>query len=439
MGIASLHKVTFSVGMAFSASCFTAIGAIFMLTGDLSPFAVTASFAGALFIIAAIAELASMYPTAIGVRTYVKVAFGDSFSLFVVFLYLCLILLVAGLEGRLFTQMVRQLWPVLDPYGIVCVVFLGLMGLNLMGLEVSARVQSALVLVLVIGLAALCAAAFFALEVPASARSHPRVEFAAFAEAVVLGVFLFAGVEWVTVLQVKSPRDAKHLHRILTGSVVCLGLLYVAVTAAIARGARSGLTTDSAMPQMLLSQTIFGQAGVAVVVGITAAAILTTFNAGLVGAARLLYMLGREGQLPAWMAQTSESGNPQAATITVALLGMLSAFIALSQMRVDWYAEAGATIVCIVYGAFVAAAARLRRKQALRPRLFRSPVPAWMLWSASALLLALAAENIRRAVLSGNARDSLLLLMLAALGVAALKLKSRGQQALPAAALQNKE
>jgi len=439
MTFGAFHKLTFGVGMAFSASCFTAIGVMVMLSGNLAPFAVMASFGVALFIIAAIAELASMYPTAIGVRTYVKVAFGDSFSLFVVFLYLSLILLVAGLEGRLFTQMLRQLWPFLDPHAIVCIVFLGLMAINMMGLEVSARVQSALVLVLAIGVAALSAAAFAMLQAPVAAPSGPAIETAAFAEAVVLGVFLFAGVEWVTVLQLKAPRDAKHVPRVLTASVICLGLLYVVVTAAILRGAESGVPPDYAMPQMALSQAILGQSGVAAVVGLTSAAILTTFNAGLVGAARLLYVLGREGRVPAWMALTSASGQPWAATIAVALLGMLSALIALHQARVGWYAEAGATIVCIVYAAFVAAAARLRRKQALRPRSFRAPMPSWMLWAAAAGLLALAGENIRRAVLAENAHGSVLLLMIAALGVAVLKLKSRAPQSLPATAFQNEE
>ena len=65
-------------GMALTTSCFSMIGSMF---GIASAMAILVSIVAAglvcIVISTSIAELASMYPSAPGVRTYLKMAFGD--------------------------------------------------------------------------------------------------------------------------------------------------------------------------------------------------------------------------------------------------------------------------------------------------------------------------------------------------------------------------
>src|SRR5437762_7432132 len=102
--------VTFGAGIAFGISSFTILSELFKVASSLWV-VVSISLAGlvCMLISTSIAELASMYPSSPGVRTYLKVALPARTSLFLFYLYLMLMLMVAGILSHFFSLVVRLL------------------------------------------------------------------------------------------------------------------------------------------------------------------------------------------------------------------------------------------------------------------------------------------------------------------------------------------
>ena len=91
--------VTFGAGIAFGISSFTILSELFKVASSFW-LVISICLAGVVCMLlsSAIAELASMYPSAPGVRTYLKVALPPRTSLFLVYLYLIFMIMVAGID-----------------------------------------------------------------------------------------------------------------------------------------------------------------------------------------------------------------------------------------------------------------------------------------------------------------------------------------------------
>jgi ethanolamine permease len=135
------------------------------------------------------------------------------------------------------------------------------------------------------------------------------------------------------------------------------------------------------IPQITLGAALYGDPGRYGVALASVLAMLTSFNAGLMGASRLLYGLAREGLLPAWTSRISmRTGVP---IYAIAAVGGLSFTLALFVIQTGVYRLAGVTVAaieCLVYGALMLAAIRLRRARAQAARPFRNPVPLAVQW-----------------------------------------------------------
>ena len=104
--------ITFGAGIAFGISSFQVISELFK--GVNSFWVVVAICLAGLFcmlISSAISELASMYPSSPGIRTYLKVAFDNRVSLLLVYLYLIFMVLVAGVESYMFALVAKAIFP----------------------------------------------------------------------------------------------------------------------------------------------------------------------------------------------------------------------------------------------------------------------------------------------------------------------------------------
>ncbi|HEV2961985.1 MAG TPA: hypothetical protein VG649_09195, partial [Candidatus Angelobacter sp.] len=134
--------VTFGAGIAFGISSFTILSELFKVASSLWV-VVSISLAGlvCMLISSSIAELASMYPSSPGVRTYLKVALPPRTSLFLVYLYLMFMIMVAGIESYLFALVVRQLFPSIPPLVLVLSLLAATVIVNLLGLELPRGVQ----------------------------------------------------------------------------------------------------------------------------------------------------------------------------------------------------------------------------------------------------------------------------------------------------------
>jgi ethanolamine permease len=354
--------VTFGAGIAFGISSFTILSELFKVA-NFTWVVVSISLAGLVCILisTSIAELASMYPSSPGVRTYLKVALPARTSLFLVYLYLMFMIMVAGIESYLFALVVRQLFPGIHPLVLVLSLLAATVIVNLLGLELPRGVQmfttAALILsVLCLGIAG-AGSHFGNLHSSVGAvTTHPLSQIG---DAVGSAVYLFIGFEWVTMMGFTAKAYERKIPvsmplAILTNIVAyCIFALALAATLPV-----SGITS-TAIPQIPYFVQMFGPRGSIVGLVLSILAIISCFNAGVMGGSRLIYALAREGSLPkSWAKMSLETGAPIGGVLVLGILASIASVIIVQYELEEIAAVVGSAIVCCVYAAFMWAVLR---------------------------------------------------------------------------------
>jgi amino acid transporter len=391
-------KVEFSfymsigLGMAMATSAYTMIADLFAIAGPLWVLAgVVLSAVFCMIIALSIGELASMFPSAPGVRTYFKIAFGDQISLALVYLYLIFVILIAGLETFVFSQVVLAIFPgsipVLTVFGVIAFVLV----INLVGFQLPRSVQigttmTAIALIMVSGTVAL-----FHSRINIFSPAHPVDGWRPLLALPALAgtsIFLYTGFEWVTPLGLRPSA----YQRKIPFSMPAVVLVLCAVYSFFVLGAASQLPPHAIAatptPQIGYFTAIYSGAGPYVALGLSVLSLFSTFNAGVLGGSQLIYMLARERKLPAWCGVMSlRTGCPVGAIFLLAGLATLAG-ITVVTFRLEILAGlVGASIMCFVYAAFMLAVVRLRKQKPEMARNFRTPVMEAIQWALTAILL----------------------------------------------------
>ncbi|NLU67078.1 APC family permease [Streptomyces sp. HNM0574] len=200
--------------------------------------------------------------------------------------------------------------------------------------------------------------------------------------------FLFVGFDVVpqSAAEINLPR--RLVGTLLVLSVVCAALWYVLVMLTVGAGlgpdalASADLASAEGMAALWHSPLM---GDVLVLGGI--AGILTSWNAFLIGASRLLYAMAASRMLPTWFARL----HPRFRTPSNAVLfvGGLSALAPLfGESMLEWLVNAGGINIVVAYVVVVLSFLRLRHREPAMERPFRAP--AGQLVGILALLLSLA-------------------------------------------------
>jgi amino acid transporter len=376
--------VTFGAGIAFGISSFTIISELFKVASTFW-LVVSICLAGLLcmMISSSIAELASMYPSAPGVRTYLKVALPPRTSLFLVYLYLIFMIMVAGIESYLFAQVVRALFPQLPALVLVLGLLACTVIVNLMGLELPRGVQmfttTALILsVLVLGFVG-----------AGPALAHLRWDSGIFANqplsqiggALGSAVYLFIGFEWVTMMGFSAKSYEHRIPVSMPLAILTNIVAYCIFSLGLAALLPVGKITASSVPQIPYFVQMFGARGTTVALALSILAIVSCFNAGVMGGSRLVYALAREGNFPkSWGTLSLRTGAPLGGVLVLGTLATIASIIIVTFELQEVAAVVGSAIVCCVYAAFMWAILHLRKTQPNARRTFRSPLPVWVHW-----------------------------------------------------------
>ncbi len=376
-----LFYVTFGAGMAFGMSSFTMLSGLNeIVTGPWVVVAIVLAGSLCAAIASSVAELASMYPSSPGVRTYLKAAFDNRVSLMLVYLYLTFMVLVAAVEAFMFALVLGSVVPEVPRVAAA----LGIIGftvvVNLFGLELPKTMQIVttlllIVLIVVLGVVGITRGA----ELPAATEGWAQA--AKVPAAIGMAVYLFIGFEWITMLGMRPDSYKRTIPlsmplaiatNVVAYSLCAFGFWRLLPHAAIVAG-----TT----PQVPYFTALLGPTGPYLALGISFLAIFSTFNAGVMGGSRLIYALTREGILPSWCAKMNERGAPVGGILT---LGTLTALVVM--VVVTWELEVlaaviGSAFVCFVYAAFMLAVIKLRRTRPQARRSFRTRVPEWLQWA----------------------------------------------------------
>lgn len=361
-----LTYLSVSAGMALAVSCFTVFSLLFQ-SATTAQIVLAIALAGMLClgVASSIAELAGRFPSSTGLRTYLKAAFGDSVSLFVVYMYLCLVLLIAGVESYVFAGVVEQFMPEM-PRGLTIIVLFGaVIAVNVAGLELPGQVQTLLTLLLIAGLLAI---ALFALQfAPPSLPAAPPAEVADWGQLpqlVCLAFFMFVGFEWVVQVGRGPAAYRRMIPSAMVAAILLLGVTYGLFALALSAHLEAAQIAGTQTPQIVLGGQLLGEGGRRLLAFMSLLAILTSFNAGLLGATRLMYALSREGHLPRWCASISpRSGAPVGAVLTLGAAAIASAILINRYEAYGAAAALSAVIVCLSYVSLLAAAWRLKNTE----------------------------------------------------------------------------
>src|SRR5262249_20884199 len=350
--------VTFGAGIAFGISSFTVISEMFGVAPSSFWLIVSICLAGLLcmMISSCIAELASMYPSAPGVRTYLKVALPPRTSLFLVYLYLIFMIMVAGIESYLFAQVVRALFPQLPALALV----LGLLALtvivNLLGLELPRGVQmftttTLIVSVLILGGIGAGPALTHLHWSPAVLANKPLSQVGG---ALGSAVYLFIGFEWVTMMGFSAKSYEHRIPLSMPLAILTNIVAYCVFALGLAMQVPLGKITATSIPQLPYFVQMFGARGTLVALALSVLAIISCFNAGVMGGSRLVHALAREGNFPkSWGAMSLRTGAPIGGVLVLGALASIASILIVEFELQEVAAVVGSAIVCCVYAAFM--------------------------------------------------------------------------------------
>jgi amino acid transporter len=399
-----LGYVALSAGMAVAASSYMVLGLIVRMH-DLTALVLVIGLACAMCLLLALAlgEMSSRFPSAPGIRTYLRRAFGERTSLFFTYLMMLIIPLVAAVEIKVFLAALLPHAPLSLQCLVASALVAALAWLNLHGHDVPRRVQT-----LVFGLLVLLSFFFSLLGLQAQtplaaqlATPAPAASLALLAEGVGLSFFLFVGFEWVGPMA-RSPAAARSsVPWSMLLAVALLGLMYLAFGLALKHSLAPAVLASSAAPHVALGEQLLGSPGRWAAQALSLFALLTTLNAGLLGATRLVYGLAREQALgrrcSGWLAQLSAQGVPTRVVKLLAACSLLCALWIIAGDHAAAVASVGAGLYTLIYGVFAAAHVRLRRMPTSPPG-FRTRVPLPLYPLLSLLAFAVAAATLLSAV-----------------------------------------
>lgn len=382
--------VTFGAGIAFGISSFTILSELFKVANSFW-LVVSICLAGfiCMLLSSSIAELASMYPSAPGVRTYLKVALPPRTSLFLVYLYLIFMIMVAGIESYLFALVVRQLFPQLPALAVVLTLLACTVIVNLLGLELPRGVQMFTTTALILSVLFLGAtgAGLHLGNLHWDSRvlsDHPLSQIG---DALGSAVYLFIGFEWVTMMGFNAKSYERKIPISMPLAILTNIVAYCIFSLALATRIPVNTITATAIPQLPYFVQIFGPRGSVVGLVLSILAIVSCFNAGVMGGSRLIHALAREGNFPkSWGAISLTTGAPIGGVLALGVLASIASVIIVSFELEEIAAVVGSAIVCCVYAAFMWAVLRLRKTQPNSRRTFRSPLPIWLHWVLIAVL-----------------------------------------------------
>lgn len=382
-----LFYVSFGAGMAFGTSSFTMISGLFEITTTLwVVIAICVSGLICILISNSVAELASMYPSSPGIRTYLKVAFDNRISLLLVYLYLIFMVLVAGVESFMFALVVKAIFPNASAVGVVLGLLAFTITVNLLGFELPRGLQIITTFALILGI--IIMGIYGVLQAPSGvfrnliAESGDSLQqLKLLPAATIMAVYLFTGFEWVTLLGFSPKSYERKIPLSMPLAILTNMFAYTVFSIGLSFQLSRASIVGTPVPQVPYFVSLIGGLGTYAAWGFSLLAVFSTFNAGIMGGSRLIYVLTREGNLPKWCAKMSlRTGAPIGGILLLGGLATASSLLVLTYRLELLAAVIGSAIVSFVYAGFMWAVIRLRRSRPDTKRTFRTAVPFWMQW-----------------------------------------------------------
>ena len=362
------HLVFYGVGTIVGAGIYSVLGAAAGLAG--SALWVSMLLAGAAAFLTALSycELASMYPEAGAEYQFLKAAFPEWPAL-PFFAGLLIALNAAATSATValaFAGYLNVFFPA-PPLWTALLLLAACTALNILGIRQATWVSIGLILLEVGGLIVLVVAGLghgqpaAALSVPSLPQAPPILAASA------LVFFVYIGFEDVANLSEEARNPRRDVPRALLLSVVLTSLLYLLVVWAVLSVVGPAQLAASSSPLSMAGASIASWLSPVLAVSALVATASTALIS-LVSISRLLFGMGRGGDMPLAFARTIHSRKtPWVAALV--LLGMACALLPFREVKIVASISA-LGILCVFTGVHCALIA-LRLRQPERERPFR--------------------------------------------------------------------
>ncbi|MEJ2023749.1 MAG: APC family permease [Deltaproteobacteria bacterium] len=355
---------------------------LFGYAGPALLLSVVIAAAFCLFIGLCYAELCAAMPFAGGEYHYTKVAMGKFFSFvtgwFLVIAYSAMmpgeIIVLSKVLAMLISSPPKWL------IGIILALLFG--GINLLGVKISAVIQMVFAVILFLGLA---------IFIFGGLGSIHWNNFSPFFEGHITGMFMMVPIGMLAFMgfdivpqaaeEVKSP--IKKVVYMIPLSIVFVCFFYVGAffTAAANMAPAQIAQSKAEVPLIEVSKIFLGNTGATIILIAGIMGLITTLNAFVIGASRLMLGMAREGVLPAFLCRIGKKyGTPYWAILLITFFGILGAIFQQLFMVFQIASSAILTAYILVIISFF----MLRKKKPEMERPYR--VPAYPLTPIIALV-----------------------------------------------------
>ncbi len=325
LGLAALLAV--AVGLVVSQGVMVLMlqGAGMAGLGFIIPLAL--GYILALTYISSFSELSLMIPKAGGLGSYTEVALGHFPAILAVFSgYVVVTMFAVSAELLLVDYIINKIYPGIFPQYSVGFGLLALFTLlNLKGLDMFAKLQSVLALVMVILLLAMGLSAVGGVVVPKPEGIELTANWNAMGTEVItlvaLAIWGFVGAEFVCPLVENAEQPERNIPRSMTIGVTlifatiaiyCLGALYYVPAEQLA---------SSSLPHYDFAKAAFGEVGLVLIAVLSVAATCSTVNTCLASIPRMLYGMAQNGQVfPQFKILSKGTQTPWVAVLFVAAI-----------------------------------------------------------------------------------------------------------------------
>jgi APA family basic amino acid/polyamine antiporter len=319
-----LLLVLYGIGITVGAGIYVLIGAVAGHAGLYAPWAFGLAAVAMAFTVASYAELSTRFPVSAGEAAYVQAAFQSRVASTATGLLTIAIGVVSAATVTLGAAGYIQQF-VAVPQGAVVAIVVGLLtAVAAWGILESVVVASLFTLVEVGGLLIIIGAAIH-VNVPfgITLMSLPPLEpepLSGIAFASLLAFFAFIGFEDLANVAEEAKNPHRDLPRAMMLTLLISTALYVTVAAVAVSAVPVAQLSASSAPLSLVFRQLAGVSP-ATITGIAIVATLNTVLAQMTMAARVIYGMARQGDLPRRLGAVHPvTGTPLLATALIAVL-----------------------------------------------------------------------------------------------------------------------
>lgn len=354
--------VLYGIGITIGAGIYVLIGAVAGHAGRYAPWSFVLAAVVMAFTVGSYAELTTRFPVSAGEAAYVRAAFRSRAASTLTGLLTIVIGIVSSAAVALGAAGYIAQFTDLPPSAVVALLLAVLGAVAAWGILESVLLASLFTLIEAGGLLVIIVAGWQAQVPLASALALPPLDIATLSGigyASLLAFFAFIGFEDLANVVEEAKVPHRDIPRAMVLTLVISTVLYVAVAAIAVAAVPVAELAASPAPLSLVFRTLAGVSPATISV-IAIVATLNTILAQMTMAARVVYGLARQGDLPGFAGRV----HPKTATPLIATALIVAATLALALLvPFERLAEGTSLATLVVFALVNLALLRLRHRK----------------------------------------------------------------------------